>query len=277
MKITFFGARSQIPTPGPETQRFGGNTHSLMLTSSDGQHLLVNAGSGIRFASPEFENYRDPIHLLLSQHHWDHIQGFPFFDPINNPKQEIMVYPADTNESHDTAILDQFGKTFGAQQKHHIKANITIRKTRFNLPEPVVIGDFEIQSLKVNHPGGGSAYKICCENKTLVVCNNNEIFAPTEHNYHSFEEWCLFCHNADLLIHDSRFMDVDMSNHIGFGHSCINDAIEVATAANVKMLCMSCLDPSSSDELLDFLVTRLFNERHPFSFFFAKEGRKMHI
>ncbi|MDB2374257.1 MBL fold metallo-hydrolase [Psychrosphaera haliotis] len=277
MKITFYGARAQIPTPGPETQRFGGNTHCILLTSNDGQKLLVNAGSGLRFASHEFEDYRDPIHLLLSQHHWDHIQGFPFFDSIKKPQQQIMIYPANTNEDHDIAILDQINKTYTVDKFHLLPSTITIKKTKFNLPEPVQIGDFSVQAMKVNHPGGGSAYKISCDDKTVVICNNNELFAPPQHNYHSFEEWCLFCQYADLLIHDARYMNADMTNHVGNGHSCLGDAIELANAAEVKMLCMSCLDPSSSDELLDFLNTRLFADRLPFSFFFAKEGRQMHV
>ena len=277
MKITFFGARAQIPTPGPETQRFGGNTHCIMLTAKSGQKLLLNAGSGIRFASHEFEDYQDPIHILLSQHHWDHIQGFPFFDPIKKPKQQITIYPASTNEAHDTAILDQINKTYTADKFHLLPSTITIKKTKFNLPEPVQIGDFSIHAMKVNHPGGGSAYKITADDKTIVVCNNNELFAPEANNYHSFEEWCLFCQYADLLVHDARFMNADMVNRLGMGHSCLNDVIELGIAAEVKMLCMSCLDPSSSDELLDFLTTRLFADRLPFSFFFAKEGRQMHI
>jgi ribonuclease BN (tRNA processing enzyme) len=277
MKITFYGARSDIPTPGPETQHYGGNTHCLMLTSSRGQKLIINAGSGIRFASPEFQNYNETIHILLSQHHWDHIQGLPFFEPINSEKQTIMIYPADLIESHDTAILEQINKSYTVRKFHQLPAQITIKKMRFSEPEPVIIGDFQIQSLRSNHPSGGSAYKIICEEKTIVIANNNELYAPDEHCFNDFDAWRLFCEGADLLIHDAKFMNADMVNKMGQGHSCVNDALELANAAEVKMLCMSCIDPSSSDELLDYLTTKLYSDRHPFSFFFAKEGRSMFL
>lgn len=277
MKVTFYGARSDIPTPGPETQQYGGNTHCILLTSSSGQKLLLNAGSGIRFASPAFQDYQDPIHILLSQHHWDHIQGLPFFEPIHNAQKTIFIHPADLTKPHDTAALEQMSKSFSVEPFHQLPAQITIKKTRFNEPEPVALGDFAVQALKVNHPGGGSGYKIVCDDKVLVILNNNELYAPDDHLHNDFETWRLFCEDADLLIHDAKFMDADMVNKIGLGHSCVNDAIELATAAEVKMLCMSCLDPSSSDELLDYLTTRLYDKRHPFSFFFAKEGRSMYI
>lgn len=285
MKVHFFGARSVIPTPGPDTVRFGGNTHCLILESRTGQKLIINAGSGLRLANPMFDkagdvdrvSFENNINILLSQSHWDHIQGFPLFEPIHDANQNITIYPPDHDEHHDTAILDQIAKGFSVEKFHQLPANITIKRTRFDSATPVEMGDFAIQSMRVNHPHGGNAFRIECDDKTIVIANNNELFAPQEHCFHNFDEWVLFCNSADMLLHDARFMDPDMVSKIGGGHSCLNDVIELATAANIKLLGLTCHDPMTTDETLDFLTSRLFKERPPFSFFYAKEGRVMRL
>ena len=49
MKVTFWGARGSIPSPGPNTVKYGGNTLCLALQLQDQDRLIViDAGSGIR-------------------------------------------------------------------------------------------------------------------------------------------------------------------------------------------------------------------------------------
>lgn len=282
MKIHFFGCRAVIPVPGSDTVRFGGNTHCLVIESNNGQRLIVNAGSGLRLANSLFNSsssysdqpiFEGEINLLLSQHHWDHIQGFPLFEPIHKKNKSIVVYTPDQDEHHDTAILDQINKSFSVEKFHQLAANITIKRTKFDSPTPVEIGEFGVQGMRVNHPHGGTAYKIECEGKTIVIAHNNELFAPQSHCYHTFEEWALFCSGADLLLHDARFMNNEMINRVGVGHSCMNDVIQLAKTANVKLVGFTCHDPSTTDERLESLTNMVFEQRPPFSFFFAKEGR----
>ena len=111
MKVTFYGVRGSIPTPGKDTARYGGNTPCVVLQSASGQKLILDAGTGIRLASEEFENYNDTINILLSHHHWDHLQGFPFFTPAFKANSNITVYPGATIPDHETAILDQMTKS----------------------------------------------------------------------------------------------------------------------------------------------------------------------
>ncbi len=47
MKIKLWGVRGSIPTTGPETAYYGGNT-SCMDVSEDGWSLVCDGGSGIQ-------------------------------------------------------------------------------------------------------------------------------------------------------------------------------------------------------------------------------------
>ena len=48
VKVKLWGTRGSIPSPGPETIRYGGNTSCVGVTLSDGSLLALDAGSGIR-------------------------------------------------------------------------------------------------------------------------------------------------------------------------------------------------------------------------------------
>ena len=48
MKITVWGSRGSITTPGQSTIRYGGNTTCLDIRPREGGVIIVDAGSGIR-------------------------------------------------------------------------------------------------------------------------------------------------------------------------------------------------------------------------------------
>ena len=48
MRIKVWGARGSVPAPGPEMNRYGGNTSCVQVTFRDGSQLILDAGTGIR-------------------------------------------------------------------------------------------------------------------------------------------------------------------------------------------------------------------------------------
>src|SRR5208282_4916927 len=47
VSLRFWGVRGSIPTPGPATVRYGGNTSCLELRA-DGRIIILDAGTGLR-------------------------------------------------------------------------------------------------------------------------------------------------------------------------------------------------------------------------------------
>ena len=94
MKLRFWGTRGSIPSPGPDTIKYGGNTTCIELRLDDGTLIIFDAGTGIRNLglSIQESSYEDEINLFLSHSHWDHIQGFPFFTPANQEKIKINIF-----------------------------------------------------------------------------------------------------------------------------------------------------------------------------------------
>src|SRR6185503_17486961 len=48
VKVDLWGTRGSVPSPGPETIRYGGNTSCVGVTLADGSLLALDAGTGIR-------------------------------------------------------------------------------------------------------------------------------------------------------------------------------------------------------------------------------------
>ena len=47
MKVRFWGVRGSIPTPGPETNRYGGNTSCVSVRADDGHLFIIDMGTGV--------------------------------------------------------------------------------------------------------------------------------------------------------------------------------------------------------------------------------------
>ena len=87
MKIKFWGVRGSIPAPGPETNRYGGNTACVSITTASGALVIIDMGTGLMhlgnaLMAREFGKGKGRATILLSHTHWDHIQGLGFFPPV---------------------------------------------------------------------------------------------------------------------------------------------------------------------------------------------------
>jgi hypothetical protein len=92
MKITFWGTRGSIPSPGPDTILYGGNTTCLELTTASGRTVIIDAGTGIRSLGDALSRLNSPLtaHLLMTHIHWDHVWG-RLFVPVFQPNTRIVV------------------------------------------------------------------------------------------------------------------------------------------------------------------------------------------
>src|SRR4029077_10626085 len=83
VRLTIWGCRGSVPTPGPDTIGYGGNTSCVELALEDGGVVVLDAGSGIRPLGAELlARGTRRIHLFLTHLHLDHLEGLRFFAPL---------------------------------------------------------------------------------------------------------------------------------------------------------------------------------------------------
>ncbi|GEA11831.1 MBL fold metallo-hydrolase [Alteromonas sp. KUL49] len=275
MKLTFYGVRGSIPTPGKDFIRYGGNTACAHLSLADGTDIIFDAGTGIRLLGQELIKKDTPVYILLSHNHWDHIQGFPFFAPIYQEGRPILIYPGQTNAPEYDQILKQMSGSVFPVPASALTSDIQL----ISLPqsqESFTISSAKVCRIPMNHPGKGSAFSVEDDGKKVVYVTDNELYPPykKETDFLTFVE---FCRDADLLIHDAQYMLSDMPAKSGWGHSVAEEAVKLAMACNAKRLALYSHDPERTDNDIDHVVAHCREyiklTQLPIDVFAASEGQ----
>ncbi len=248
MLVTFYGVRGSIPAPGPQTKKYGGNTSCVHVRLNNGQNIIFDAGTGIRKLGQKMAANEEPLLLILSHGHWDHIQGYPFFDPIYQKDRQINVIEGvEGNKVALHGLLNQMdGSNFPV---HAVDLPSSIESIAdvgaFLKQQP-----FSVTREGLNHPGGGFAYRIEEDGVSVAYVTDNELEPPGAPAT-SYGDWVDFCRGVDVLIHDAQYQADDMPAKHGWGHSLISQVRQLAVDAQVRNLVMFHHDPERTDSELD--------------------------
>jgi phosphoribosyl 1,2-cyclic phosphodiesterase len=228
----------------------GGNTSCVEVRV--GKHLLVfDGGTGLRMLGKKLiKEMPLTAHLFFSHVHWDHIQGFPFFDPAFVAGNTIELYGGNN-------VSRTLEETLAGQMDH---PNFPVHLTQMgatmnfhNLSEGDVIeiGDGE-EKIRVtvgagNHPNGVWAFRVDHAGKTMVYATDTEHYATID------EKLLELSKDADILIYDSQYTPEEYAGtsgtmpKVGWGHSTFDEAAKLANAAKVKKLVLYHHDPMQAD------------------------------
>lgn len=279
MIITFYGVRGSIPSPGPATARYGGNTSCVLVELDNGESLVLDAGTGIRELGKRLKETDGVINILLSHGHWDHIQGYPFFAPIYQQDRHIRVFTAE-DDAHGQ-ICSMFEQIDGAN--FPLRANELPSSARCiteNAETVLAVDNIHVQRLRINHPGGGFAYRVEEDGASCVYITDNEL-EPPDKPATTYDQWVAFCHGTDVLIHDAQYLASDMPHKHGWGHSLVAQVRQLAVDAEVGCLVMFHHDPDRSDTEIDFIKQEneqfFRGHRAPALSFCAAEGMQIRL
>ncbi len=277
MHIRFWGVRGSVPTPGPKTVKYGGNTTCIELRLSDNRLFIIGAGSGIRelgnyLLANDLKNGPLKTDIFLSHTHWDHIHGYPFFTPTYFKDNEFTIHgPVNYAGKLKDIFSAQMDYTY-----YPVKLEDTGASVEFNeLKEGTyLIGGIKVTTCYLNHPVLCIGYRIEAEGKTLVTVYDHEQYQnifSRDGNLDSEEaieaqsavdmmnaKIVNHCKGADLLIHDAQYHNQqEYDAHRGWGHSTVRDAISTGLKAGVKKLALFHHDPARPDDALDKLHAQI--------------------
>jgi phosphoribosyl 1,2-cyclic phosphodiesterase len=263
MKVTFWGTRGSIASPGPDTVRYGGNT-SCVEVRAGGQILIFDAGTGLRALGlsllKDFGDEPLTVHLFISHTHWDHIQGFPFFVPAYRPNTTVHVYGAPgQGKSLEKVLRGQMEADYFPVGLADLAATIDVHEFR---AQPFDIGDVRVDATYVNHPAMNLAYRVTFGGRRVVYATDHEPYAKTlDHVAGKGEDGRVFGERldkdlvafgtgADLYIGDAQYTDEEYPGRIGWGHSPLSHTVDLALAARVRTLALFHHDPMHSDDVV---------------------------
>lgn len=300
MRVTFWGVRGSIPTPGFETSRYGGNTLCVAVELPGcGRTLVIDAGSGIRPLGDALVGRGVPagglrLDVLLTHTHLDHILGLPFFRPLYRRDTRVTLYgPAISPEDGlEQVIGGQMSYRYFPVRQVELAAQVSyvdLREGEHDLGDGI-----RLRAAYLNHPLLCMAYRVEHRDRVLCTAFDTEPFRnlfitdPADPRYDELmaqegEEAVrdavgrmqAFFAGADLLIHDGQFTEAEYRDgRQGWGHSSVEAAIRTAEASAARRLALVHHDPTRTDAELDRMTDAYGGVRHGtgLEVSFAREG-----
>lgn len=252
MKLTFWGTRGSIAVPGPDTLRFGGNTTCVQLSIDGCPTVIIDAGTGIRALGNLLDLQAGPLEiiLLVTHLHWDHILGFPFFEPAYRKDCHIRVggWPKGFDGLSGVFASNQIDGSFPV---YFDQLSARIGKDPDLKPPDFRLGPVRVRTLGLNHPQGCLGFRFGTPNGDLVFITDNELDGTQgEHQ----ERTARFCQGAAVLVHDAQYLPEEMNIFRGRGHSTWQEAVALAKRAGVGRLILTHHDPERTDDKVEALL-----------------------
>jgi phosphoribosyl 1,2-cyclic phosphodiesterase len=265
MKVKFWGVRGSIPSPGPHTVRYGGNTTCIEVRTDDGDLIVLDGGTGIfPLAQTLLKELPVTAHIFNTHSHWDHIQGLPFFIPIFIPGNKLFLYGAFdpiSGEGPERIMNVQMQYSFFPVREVEMKSRI---EYVIAMPhEPIKVGNTTVTPTMLNHPVVDLGYRVECNGKSVFFTGDHEpyfnIYDEDDEGFDEYEQLIIEQRQAvvnaikgvDVLIADSAYTREEYPAKKGWGHGTFDSCIELARDAGVKILYCTHHEPTRSDDELE--------------------------
>ncbi|MDY0002678.1 MAG: MBL fold metallo-hydrolase, partial [Polyangia bacterium] len=253
MKLTFYGVRGSYPIARPDNVRYGGNSTCLFLRTDGGTELIMDGGSGVvnlghEMMEREYGRGEGKSLILVGHTHWDHILGYPFFTPFYREGNSFtFVSAGQTGVSIQDILSGQHNDLHFPVPFENLAAKIDYQE--FSIGETMTFGDARLGTFQLNHPGLTVAYRIEADGRSCVIITDTarihasrlgdgmggpEPDAAFAARY--TEAVTAFCEGADLLVHDSHFIDHEIRDKEHRGHCTAEDAQKLAERAGNRSL-----------------------------------------
>lgn len=254
--------------PFSDVMSYGGNT-SCVEIGNEGDYLVCDMGSGLRnlgehfLANPEQQRSKT-FHIFMSHIHWDHIMGFPFFDPAYMDDINIKIYGC--HDELEVGIRNQHLHPNFPVAFEQLGANIEFNV--FKPGEVLEINGFQVEALLQLHEGDSYGYRFTKGGKSIVYSTDSEHKVEDQEDADRFVK---FFSEADLVIFDAMYSLVEaVTLKEDWGHSSNLMGVELCLRAGAKKLCLYHHDPAHSDEE----ISRNLEEAIDFASLISQEGTR---
>ena len=247
MRVRYWGARGSIPAPRAEMALHGGNTSCVELTLSDGTEVILDAGTGICDLGRARDRGSNPVHLLLTHLHLDHIQGLMFFEPLFDPGCEVRVSgPIAFGGSLLNRLARYISAPLAPIEIRELPATVSFNEIptgRFQM------GPATVEAAFVNHRGPTLGFRITDGDVTVAYIPDHEPALGQELDG-SAREWISgyeLARDVDLLIHDAQYTEEEYAGRVGWGHSATEHVVAFARRCGARRLALFHHDPLHDD------------------------------
>ena len=252
LTVRFWGVRGSLPSPGPDTVTYGGNTSCLEIRANE-RLIIIDLGTGIRplgdwLMENDHKKYgKIKADIFLTHTHWDHIMGFPMFSPVYVPGSEFRITASASfkNKTIKSIIETQLSHQYWPVSLDELSAKIEYNQMKEETLD--LGGGLFVTSKSLNHPCHCLGYRFDYQGKSIATVYDHEPFSDTGEN----EKVRQFIKGADIVIHDAQYAHEEYSRHKGWGHCSYEHAVLGASDLGIKKLILFHHEPSRTDVQLE--------------------------
>lgn len=275
MKFRFWGVRGSIPSPGPRTARYGGNTTCIEVRSDDGTLIILDGGTGLfplaqhLLARPSHGAASHPAppvqaSIFITHSHWDHIHGLPFFTPLFIKGSRVRLHGAHdpvTGRGIEHVMAVQLQNSYFPVSETQMGATIEYRT--LEIGTTIDAGDATVGNVLMNHPVTNLGYRVSCNGRALFFTGDHEPwhnpYPPGDSAFDAFEAHLGERQRAidaamagvDALIVDCSYTREEYPSKAGWGHGTFDAAVEMALRVGARALYCTHHEPTRGDDELE--------------------------
>jgi phosphoribosyl 1,2-cyclic phosphodiesterase len=254
VRLTIWGCRGSVPTPGAETVRYGGNTSCVEVELEDGTVLVLDAGTGIRqLGQALLERGARHVNLLLTHLHLDHLEGLRFFAPLWDDRVTVDIWGPPSPVS---GLRERIARAFSPPLFPIDLRDVPARVAFHDVPsEPWAIDGASLTASLVVHPGPTVGFRIESASSTFAYIPDHEpaLAGAIDGKPKQWISGATLAEGVDVLFHDAQYFEDEYEQRIGWGHSSVADAVAFSRAVGAERLLLFHHEPLHSDGQLDRL------------------------
>jgi ribonuclease BN (tRNA processing enzyme) len=200
--------------------------------------------------------------VFVTHLHWDHVQGFPFFEPLWSEGSRLVVRgPHALGVRVEQTVRAQMTAPMFPVSFDAVRARVDFDP----LPADGVVDcaalGYHARAFPVHHPDEAVGYRIACSatGRSIAYVPDNEI-AGRRGDAGGRDRLLAHLRGAELLVHDAMYGSVEIEGRRGWGHSSHVEATDLALEAGVQTLALFHHNPDRTDAEIDAMVAEC--ERH---------------
>ncbi|MGH9281191.1 MAG: MBL fold metallo-hydrolase [Acidimicrobiales bacterium] len=260
MKVFLCGVRGSTAAPGPAFVRYGGHT-SCVAVAHDGAHpsLVLDGGTGLRRLSDVLNGEPFQGTMLLGHLHWDHIQGVPFFTAGDRPDARVALHlprqEGDRRRDAFAVLAQAMSPPFFPIGPRELRGDWSFGAISEGAHS---FEGFEIRAVEIPHKGGRTfGYRVSDGSGSMAYLSDHSPIqlGPGPDGLGAYHPAALeLAAGVNLLIHDGQHTAAEFGARRSLGHSAVEYAVGLASAAGAGHLMLFHHDPTRTDDEIDAIV-----------------------
>lgn len=207
---------------------WGEGLHADCISLSDRGRLLVfDAGQGLEALTSNQQPDVTEVWLFISHFHQSHVAGLKYAQRWIDSGITLHV----VGPSESELMLEKLVQRVLPAQRVWVHS---VGAGRFDL-----LSDLDIELMYTMHPGPCFAFRVATPARSFVIATDSELPADCPEYIESLAR---FAFGADVLVHDSRYVEDDYHLHERHGHAHLGAALDLAIRADARCLTLYHVD-----------------------------------